>query len=462
MQRFNLTIITLLLFLIVVFLVENTLTQAAVLAFAMPIFFISGYLESLRFTFFLFGTAVFLLCGMIFLGFKGPDAVILTANFLFIIPTASFCRENFRFFLKNCKESLEKLDEKFSKLKEQDLKTLQENKKLEDKVQEIEDLYKITKDMSSALDFDKIFAILEDVIKERFEFKRCSLIYAEKMQDGVYKIGKVLRISEDPLPDAACLQAIDRALFEYFLTEREIIIARKDRDAILRQKFGLPQGVNTFIAVPLIVEKELMGILAMENSKEDDFEKFVIVARQFALEMKKAILYERVEELALTDGLTGLFVRRHFLKRLKEEIDRSKRHKLALALVMLDIDNFKKCNDSYGHLAGDVVLKEIGAIIKSNTREVDLEGRFGGEEFCIALPETDKEGAAQVAERIRSAVENRKISVYGETTEVTISVGVAVYPKDKKELAELIQSADEALYEAKRSGKNKTVVYDGK
>lgn len=460
MQRFNLIIIILAFFLIAAFSVENTLTKTIVLVFAMPIFFVSGYLHSLKFTLLLFGLTVFLLCGMILLGLKGLDAIILSANFLTVVLTAAFCRRTFKTSMEDCRGNLEKLNEKFSKLKEEDLKILRENKKLEDEVNEIEDLYEITKDMSVALDFEKIFAILQEVIRKRFEFKKCSLIYVEKTGEGIDKIGKILRISEDSLLDTTQAEKMDETLFEYFLTAKEPILVRKNQDVRLKEKFNLPQEANTFIAVPLIVEKELMGILTMEDLKEKDFEKFIIVAGQFALEMKKAILYEKVEELALTDGLTGLFVRRHFLKRLKEEIERSKRHKLTLALIMLDIDNFKKCNDNYGHLVGDVVLKEIAVIIKGNTREVDLAGRYGGEEFCIALPETDKEGSMQVAERIRSAVENKKISAYGESAQVTISVGLAVYPKDEREMMELIQAADEALYAAKRDGKNKICVYE--
>lgn len=459
MQRFNLTIIILALFLMAAFSAGNTLTKTVVLAFAMPIFFVYGYLNSLKFTVILFGLAVFLLCGMILMGLKWLDAVILSVNFLTVVLAAGFCRGSFRASLENCRENLENLDGKFSQLKEEDLKILQGNKKLEDKVNGIEDLYEITKDMSVALDFDKIFAIFQDVLKKRFEFKICSLIYIEKTGENVYKIGKILRIFEDSLLNTTKAGKMDDALFECFLTEKERMLVIKNQDVRLKEKFNLPREANAFIAVPLIVEKELMGILSMEDLKEEDFEKFIIVAGQFALEMKKAMLYEKVEELALTDGLTGLFVRRHFLKCLKEEIERSMRHKLTLALIMIDIDNFKRCNDNYGHLVGDVVLKEIAVIIKGNTREVDLAGRYGGEEFCVALPETDKEGSMQVAERIRNAVENRKISAYGENVHVTISVGLATYPKDEKEMTELIQTADEALYAAKRGGKNKIVVY---
>lgn len=463
MQRFNLIIVVLVLFGAIVFFVENTFAKMPLFAFAMVTFFVSGYLYSLKFAFFLFGLTVFLLSAMILCGFRVLDTIILSTNYLAIVLTAVFCRKNFKVSLENCRENSEQMDRKFSKLKEEDLKTLQENKKLEDMVSGIEDLYKITKDMSVALEFEKIFAIFQEVIKKRFEFNKCSLIYVEKTQEGVYAVGKILRISKDFLIiDETQAKKTEEALFEYFLTNSKTILIGENPDACLKGKFYLPEATTTFIAVPLIVEKELIGILAMEDLKEDDFEKFIIVAGQFTLEMKKAILYKKVEELALTDGLTGLFVRRHFLKRLKEEIERSRRHKLSLALLMVDIDNFKKCNDNYGHLVGDVILKEIAAVIKSNIREVDLAGRYGGEELCIALPETDKQGSLQVAERIRSAIESKKISAYGETIQATVSIGLSGYPKDQKEVTELIQAADEALYEAKRSGKNKTVVYDGK
>lgn len=122
------------------------------------------------------------------------------------------------------------------------------------------------------------------------------------------------------------------------------------------------------------------------------------------------------------------------------------------------MDNFKKINDTYGHLVGDAVLKEVASRIKSTAREIDLVGRYGGEEFCVILLDTDKKGAQRAGERICEVVSSSPIIAYNETLNVTVSVGVASFPEDGKDPYSIIEIADQALYTAKRQGKNRTVV----
>jgi diguanylate cyclase (GGDEF)-like protein len=122
---------------------------------------------------------------------------------------------------------------------------------------------------------------------------------------------------------------------------------------------------------------------------------------------------------------------------------------------MIDVDNFKSFNDQYGHLVGDAILREVARVIKETIRSMDFIGRYGGEELCIVLAETDKDQALLAAERIRQAVEGRSIRVYDEVMKVTISIGLSTYPKDAQTDKSLIEKADKALYKAKLSGKNK-------
>jgi diguanylate cyclase (GGDEF)-like protein len=188
-------------------------------------------------------------------------------------------------------------------------------------------------------------------------------------------------------------------------------------------------------------------------------ERLVILSMQFALELKKVLLYEMVERMAITDSLTGLYVRRHFYERMNEEMKRSKRYQLNFAFLMLDIDDFKHCNDTYGHLVGDVVLKDIARVIKENVREIDVVARYGGEEISLVLPETGEESARVVAERLRKKIEEHVFKAYDEKLKLTVSAGIAIYPKDSTDARTLIDRADEALYVAKKSGKNVVYVY---
>ena len=162
---------------------------------------------------------------------------------------------------------------------------------------------------------------------------------------------------------------------------------------------------------------------------------------------------EELEKLSVTDGLTGLVNHRALMQRLADEATRSKRTERPFAVIMADVDHFKQYNDTFGHPAGDEVLKGIAAILKDATRTVDCVARYGGEEFAILLPETELDGAMEVAERIRASVESGKFT----GRQMTLSIGVAVFPKDAPDTAGIIKVADEALYVAKGAGRNQVV-----
>lgn len=173
-------------------------------------------------------------------------------------------------------------------------------------------------------------------------------------------------------------------------------------------------------------------------------------------------LYEQVEKLSSLDGLTGLFNRRYFETILESEISRAKRFNLDTSVLLMDIDNFKKYNDTYGHLAGDEVLKSVGQIILKSKRMIDVACRYGGEEFILILPKTSKSGAMTVGERLRKRVAALKVSQLARLhlkEPVTISGGIATFPQDANESQELIMKADKALYEAKSSGKNRISLF---
>lgn len=169
----------------------------------------------------------------------------------------------------------------------------------------------------------------------------------------------------------------------------------------------------------------------------------------------EAAYHDEIYRMTTVDGLTQVFNRRYFEDAIERELSRSRRYARPLSLVLLDIDFFKKINDTWGHLAGDAVLKEVAGTVRSRTRREDVLARFGGEEFALLLPEVDQKGAAQLAEKVRKLVEKHVFKFDGEEIPVTLSAGVATLAKKSEDAHELIRRADEKLYEAKSSGRNR-------
>ena len=219
---------------------------------------------------------------------------------------------------------------------------------------------------------------------------------------------------------------------------------------------GAPQTVCE-MAIPLKAEGKVIGVLDIESSQKGffDSERQALInslADQISLALYNSILYERTREMAITDYLTGLYNRRHFLELVQNEIRRAERYGHPVSLAMIDIDDFKKFNDQHGHLAGDQALKGLAEKMKENCRKVDILARFGGEEFVILMPETDLKGAMALANRLREGVE--------KALPITISIGIASSETCKVlTLEELLKRADFAMYQAKGSGKNKVVAF---
>lgn len=219
---------------------------------------------------------------------------------------------------------------------------------------------------------------------------------------------------------------------------------------------GAPFATGEEIAVPLAVAGESFGTLVLTGAhfEADDHEVVASLAAHAVTALENARLHQIVKRQALLDGLTGMPNRRQCESALATELSQAQRFGSPLAFVLADLDEFKSVNDSFGHPAGDGVLREFSDILRELVREADLAARWGGEEFALVLPSTDEEGAAVLVERIRSTLEHRTITVDGETIAITASFGVAVFPQEPS-AARLIAAADEALYAAKRSGKNR-------
>jgi len=226
---------------------------------------------------------------------------------------------------------------------------------------------------------------------------------------------------------------------------------------------GYERLFRSVISCPFLMEgRKVIGILRLENSKpynytSEDLRLLDIICDIGAVSFQNAALYKETLALAIRDGLTGLFLRRYFLDRLKEELSRSLRNNSSCSFLMIDIDNFKNYNDEYGHTAGDMVLKAISKVLL-NFADPGIVCRYGGEEFSILLPDASKKDAIRIADNIRKAVKKEDIELRRVKTHITVSIGVAAFPEDAKIQDELIMKADECLYKAKREGKDRVII----
>jgi diguanylate cyclase (GGDEF)-like protein len=222
--------------------------------------------------------------------------------------------------------------------------------------------------------------------------------------------------------------------------------------------------IRSLLSVPLIIHNKPVGIVRLDSYLPDRFTKedlrfLKTIGDVSAVALENAQLYDRVEDLAIRDSLTGLYLRRHMMERLNEEVNRHLRRDQKMAFIMIDLDLFKKYNDQFGHMAGDLVLKHLGTLIQEHFgKPGNLTCRFGGEEFCIVLPDCGKKKAVEAAEALVKQVEKDGITLRREKTRITISAGVAGFPDDAKTKEDLLHKADDALYEAKRKGRNRVCV----
>jgi len=339
----------------------------------------------------------------------------------------------------------------FKKKSEVELKFLEgEKRRIEKKLIDVSKIYTVTKDMSFNVRLESLFNALNEFMRENFRFRKFILATLKGKTD-TGEIEKVY-VLEDKVGLQDNLDQRYRAAFDFVLRTKAPLLAEKNSD--LSKRLGMDETPGDFLAIPLSIGQQILAVIFVEEARKENYEDFLILASQIALQVRKLDLFEKVEKLSLIDGLTGAFLRRHFLELVNEEIERSKTYRMNLSILLVDVDYFKKQNDKFGHLVGDAVLKAMTELIKKNVREIDLVSRYGGEEFCIMLPETKKENARVIGERIRHAIENHDIEAYDETTRITVSIGVSSYPADGKTSDDLIEKADMALYHAKHEGRN--------
>jgi diguanylate cyclase (GGDEF)-like protein len=200
---------------------------------------------------------------------------------------------------------------------------------------------------------------------------------------------------------------------------------------------------------------ELINSLDGGGFSEADEQILTTIADFAGIAISNARSVEKIKQLVITDDLTGLYNSRYFFEQIEYEVDRAKRYHSPLSLVFFDLDHFKSVNDNHGHLTGSRLLSEVGAIVQRNIRKADKAARYGGDEFVVILPHTEKSGAKRFAEKLLKELRTTKFfSNSGAHLNVSGSFGVAAFPEDSTTATELISAADEAMYLAKESGRN--------
>ena len=267
--------------------------------------------------------------------------------------------------------------------------------------------------------------------------------------------------------------------FTFSLAEKGLVALAFEKEQVINRSFAggphvprlsprekSPTRMSSLLAVPVPTDQGVDMALAVESIKPRRFSEhhqnmLATIARAAGFALSRARLYQHKEQLASRDGLTGVENHRSFQERFLGEILRAQRYGHQLAVLMMDIDFFKKVNDTYGHPMGDQVLKEVARIISGNIRAgVDFLARYGGEEFVCMLADTDRTKAGETAERIRTSVEEKIYESGATRFQVTMSIGGAIFPVDSRHGREILEKADKALYHAKETGRNRLVFYN--
>jgi|GEM_PF-761327 len=263
------------------------------------------------------------------------------------------------------------------------------------------------------------------------------------------------------------LHAMDRLKFGQGLpgqvaVQQRLIHARNvPSDCKVSVNFGIADTLPKEVAsIPIVYRDSTLGVMllaTLNGFRPSEMALLEYIANQIAVVLENALTHEKVERLSVTDGLTGIFNRRHLTERLESEFAKAQRYETQLSVLIIDIDHFKQINDTFGHQVGDNALLGVVGALKRRLRTTDLLGRYGGEEFVVMLPNTDRHDAFAVAQALRKEVEATKVAALGERR-ITVSIGVASYPAaDVGDVDALLRNADEALYRAKESGRNRVV-----
>lgn len=328
----------------------------------------------------------------------------------------------------------------------------------------------VNKSIFSTLETRDLMFLIVQKISEVIPVTRCSIVNIDKDRNT----GIVLATFEDPTLDSITLDLDKYPEIIRSVTDNDIVYIRDvETDPTLsevRNKIsGL--GIKSIVIMPIrYCDGEQSSLYLRTSSRNSRFSEIDIKLCQViidgaAVALRNAHMFNvmreeksLLEKMVITDDLTRLYNHKYFVRRLGEEFKRAKRYRGSLSCMMIDLDNFKRINDTYGHQAGDKVLKDVARVLKKCVRETDVIARYGGEEFAVILPHGVREDALRLAERIRGSVRNFKFDCVQDGEMITVSIGVTTYPHPEiTDIDDLVRKADRALYKAKEGGKDQVV-----
>ena len=347
------------------------------------------------------------------------------------------------------------------------IRDISERKHAEDELarytKQLETLFDIGTTVSQILNFEELLVNVLDKVLEVTGVEVTGIfLLDEKTKKLVLRAHRGM--SSSFVREVRVLSGKGGVLKQVLETGKPLIVENVSADCRFNNRGVKKERVQSFAALSIMTKEKILGVMVIGSYRHREFLDWEVrmlstIANQIGMAIENAQLYERALELAFTDGLTSLYNRRYLMEQIEREFSRAERNKEPLSLIMVDLDGLKEINDRFGHNEGDQFLREVGRIIKVNTRASDVAARWGGDEFMLLTPETDSSRSAKIAERIRTQVERYRLDVNGREVGITVSAGVVSYPAHASGISELIKNADEAMYNAKKCGKNQSCIF---
>ena len=332
-------------------------------------------------------------------------------------------------------------------------------------------LHEISSTLSSSLEIHEVLDTMISQVRSVVPFDFCAFLhYDEKSGQAVITALRGyephLQGSAFPLEQSAILKHMHQQWIEHRSARIHYNpdLGDRGRDISLFPFREMQKPLKSLFGRPLVSGDKFIGAAFLSSVRPNAFTDFHCsfldtLLNQVSMVFDNSLLHNSIKNMARTDGLTGLLNHRTFMEKLHDEYKRLERDPRPFSILLVDIDFFKRVNDTYGHPIGDVALARVASALKDVVRGSDFVARYGGEEFAVGMVDADSRGAHQIAERVRKIVENTTVIVGRVEFKVTLSIGVASFPVDTKKVEDLIGLADEALYHAKRTGRNRVCLY---